>query len=420
MGLGQAEPLAACPGDRSTLPTLAEVTGDAADRGDHWPTWSKATPRAAGGPTPRFWTLWPRSSHPPGSRSGHGGHQATSIPPGCGMPPNCSRSESSSSPCPAETCRAWPMCRPALASSSPMDLRFDVGQKLRHALEAKVGKVQVQSSIRRPAVGHADRQAGRFSRRRQSRAPIAGEEFRPCVAADGKDLTTDRFRKLLEDDGFQVWRRPTRAIRPAGPGPSSATWTRPATRKAVGLAHRIPELIAQPGATALKSLLAAGWQEVRIVTDHGWLLMPGGLPKADLPKYLTATRWRRCAVVKESATVDCLLRVVLGRGCADRLPAGNRLLHGRRRIQPRRAELAGMRGPAACRFGLERSQRLSAKIEHVKWAGLRCQIKVTGQFDGCKVDLRDKAADPILRATARSVRGGRSRWERWQCVAGGR
>ena len=30
----------------------------------------------------------------------------------------------------------------------------------------------------------------------------------------------------------------------------------------------------------------------------------------------------------------------------------------------------------------------------MKWAGLRCRVKVTGQFDGCKVDLRDKAADP--------------------------
>ena len=54
----------------------------------------------------------------------------------------------------------------------------------------------------------------------------------------------------------------------------------------------------------VESLLAAGWREVRVVTDHGWLLMPGGLPKTELPKYLTATRWRRCAVVKESATVD--------------------------------------------------------------------------------------------------------------------
>ena len=43
---------------------------------------------------------------------------------------------------------------------------------------------------------------------------------------------------------------------------------------------------------------------MKVVTDHGWLLVPGGLPKADLPKYLTATRWGRCAVVKPSATVD--------------------------------------------------------------------------------------------------------------------
>ena len=37
---------------------------------------------------------------------------------------------------------------------------------------------------------------------------------------------------------------------------------------------------------------------------------------------------------------------------------------------------------------------VSAKIESFKWAGLRCRIKVTGDYDGCMVDLRDKAADP--------------------------
>lgn len=34
-----------------------------------------------------------------------------------------------------------------------------------------------------------------------------------------------------------------------------------------------------------------------------------------------------------------------------------------------------------------------ATIEQVKWAGLRCRVKVSGQFKGCKVALRDKAAD---------------------------
>jgi hypothetical protein len=37
---------------------------------------------------------------------------------------------------------------------------------------------------------------------------------------------------------------------------------------------------------------------------------------------------------------------------------------------------------------------VSAKIESFKWSGLRCRIKVTGDYDGCTVDLRDKAADP--------------------------
>jgi hypothetical protein len=37
---------------------------------------------------------------------------------------------------------------------------------------------------------------------------------------------------------------------------------------------------------------------------------------------------------------------------------------------------------------------VSAKIESFKWAGLRCRIKVTGDYDGCTVDLRDKPAAP--------------------------
>ena len=37
-------------------------------------------------------------------------------------------------------------------------------------------------------------------------------------------------------------------------------------------------------------LLNAGWQKVRVVTDHGWLLLPAGLPKVELPAYLVASR----------------------------------------------------------------------------------------------------------------------------------
>ena len=51
----------------------------------------------------------------------------------------------------------------------------------------------------------------------------------------------------------------------------------------------------------IRRLLAAAWKEVWVVTDHGWLLLPGGLPKAELPAKLTETRWGRCAVLKDAA-----------------------------------------------------------------------------------------------------------------------
>ena len=56
-------------------------------------------------------------------------------------------------------------------------------------------------------------------------------------------------------------------------------------------------------ADRIMQLLGAGWKKVRVVTDHGWLLMPEGLPKVELPAYLAATKWSRCAVVKGHAAV---------------------------------------------------------------------------------------------------------------------
>ena len=272
-------------------------------------------------------------------------------------------------------------------------LRFDVGQKLRAALEAKLGKVESQHQFvalpsvtptAKPAVSPvADKITG----------SEAGEEFRPCVDVGGKDLTPDRFRKLLDEEGYQF-------LAAADTGNSAGRgWTEfgnldsTGHQEGSGLAHRIAEFIASL-VYRVESLLAAGWREVRIVTDHGWLLLPGGLPKTDLPKYLTATRWRRCAVVKESANVDlpCFawfwadnVRIACPPGI-DLFMAGEEYSHGGLSLQeclvPQFSVLAGAQ------------PSVSATIENVKWARLRCRVKVAGHFDGCKVDLRDKAADP--------------------------
>ena len=57
-------------------------------------------------------------------------------------------------------------------------------------------------------------------------------------------------------------------------------------------------------AERIARLLDVGWTTVRVVTDHGWLLLPGGLPKVDLPKHLTASRWARCAVIAGEAAPE--------------------------------------------------------------------------------------------------------------------
>lgn len=77
-------------------------------------------------------------------------------------------------------------------------------------------------------------------------------------------------------------------------------------------------------AKTIRRLLNAGWKEVWIVTDHGWLLLPGGLPKTELPVKLTETKWGRCAILKDAAgdhdwlvlpwSFDASVRVALAPG----------------------------------------------------------------------------------------------------------
>ena len=40
------------------------------------------------------------------------------------------------------------------------------------------------------------------------------------------------------------------------------------------------------------------------MTDHGWLLLPEGLPKVEMPKYLVESRWTRCGTLEPGVKVD--------------------------------------------------------------------------------------------------------------------
>lgn len=272
-------------------------------------------------------------------------------------------------------------------------LRFDLGQRLKDLLAAKGLSVQLHhhtaalptvTPTAKPAISPVPSGIAGLT---------AGEEFRPSVAQSGKELTIDRFRKLLEDESYQILAGHETG-KPEGRGwTESGNLDQTGHQEGLNLARRIGELM-EGLAERVVGLLAEGWEEVRIVTDHGWLLVPGGLPKADLPRYLTATRWGRCAVVKPSATVDFPtfdwfwsdgVRVACPHGI-DSFIAGKEYSHGGLSVQECVVpQLAVRHGKGA---------GVSATIGQVRWSGLRCRITVVGASPGCSVDLRDSPADP--------------------------
>ena len=127
------------------------------------------------------------------------------------------------------------------------------------------------------------------------------------------------------------------------------------------------------------ALLEAGWSRVRVVTDHGWQLLPGGLPKVELPHHLAATRWARCAVVKGASpatempdlrlALECrtsglhhrsaFAQVLAGAGCPPRSQSPQECI-----VPDLTDEAPGTSG-------------VRAKIGAISW-GLRCRVAGEG------------------------------------------
>jgi hypothetical protein len=272
-------------------------------------------------------------------------------------------------------------------------LRFDVGQKLQEALQGRVGGIEMTSHTAALPTVTATAKPAVSPVAHHITGLTAGEDFCPSVINGGKDLTTDRFRTLLEDAGFQV-------LSGAELGdPAGKAWAEYGNldhlghQEGIGLARRIPELLTDL-VSRIESLFMAGWREVRVVTDHGWLLVPGGLPKAELPKYLTVSRWGRCAVVKTSAHVDlpCYawfwsehVRVASPHGI-DCFIAGKAYDHGGLSLQECVVPQLSIRAP--------QETAASASIGSVRWVGLRCRVHIDGRATGYCVDLRDKVNAP--------------------------
>lgn len=182
-------------------------------------------------------------------------------------------------------------------------LRFDVSRRLVEHLRTRGRSVGASTrwaglptvtAIAKPAVSPVTESI---------RGVSLGEDFLPVTADTERPLTADRFRKLLAAAGYRYLGADETGD-PAGRARTESGELDKLGHSLQGkLAARIEEQI-ELLHERIEALLDAGWREVRVVTDHGWLWLPGGLPKVDLPKYLTTSRWARCAAIQGGSTTD--------------------------------------------------------------------------------------------------------------------
>jgi hypothetical protein len=145
----------------------------------------------------------------------------------------------------------------------------------------------------------------------------------------------------------------------------------------------------------IRQLLDAGWERVDVLTDHGWVLLPGGMEKVELPPATTEVKKGRCARLKDGAVVevptvpwfwDPEVRIALAPGVTC-FEANKEYEHGgvspQECIVPRLTVTAG----AATTTG-------GPEFTKVKWLGLQCRIEFTGATDKVVVDIRGLPAEP--------------------------
>ncbi|MEW6662459.1 MAG: BREX-1 system phosphatase PglZ type B [Bacillota bacterium] len=187
-------------------------------------------------------------------------------------------------------------------------LRYDVGRRLAERLEERGCNVRVgQRWAALPTV---------TATAKPSVTPAANnligdrlpEDFTPVFNQNGKPAETATLRSAIEEGGYQIqgseldeWECREEAV---GWSEAGALDQRGHDLGEELARHIVPEI--ERLAERIMQLFDAGWTSVRVVTDHGWLLVPGGMPKVDLPKHLTITRWKRCAVVAGESQVEAL------------------------------------------------------------------------------------------------------------------
>jgi hypothetical protein len=272
-------------------------------------------------------------------------------------------------------------------------LRFDAAGLLREKLEARGSKVRLTHRIAPLPTVTATAKPVAMPAADLVQGPGIADEFTPFMSRTERAASAPRLRDAMAARGVRI-------LGPddvAAPADDSRGWAEVGRFDELG--HKLGAELAgwvdaevDRVADRVMALLDGGWDRVRVVTDHGWLLMPGGLPRTDLPPSLVETKWARCAAVRGGSSPsvptwpwhwrpECLVASPPGVGT---FRADVEYAHGG--VSPQECVVPDL--------VVERLEaRASASIAALTWRGLRCRVSLQGDAAGLRLDIREKAGD---------------------------
>lgn len=292
-------------------------------------------------------------------------------------------------------------------------LRYDVARQLQKRLEAMgitgslttrwAGLPTVTATAKpaiTPLIGEIQGQA-------------LPEDFAPAFRS-GKPTSAAELRKALTAHGYAVLGDDELNL-PSGPEARGWLEIGNLDHRGHQLQNDLPRVIQdeiERLALRIQTLLDGGWRSVKVVTDHGWLFCPDGLPTAELPKHLTASKWARCAAIQGDSQVPVptaawswnpseSFATPNGAACFN-TGGSTSYAHGGISLQECLTPVLVVSGGA--------SSAPPAAIIEISWKGLRCNLEVSGGTSGMTADLRREAAGgPSVATTAKPIDDGGAR-----------
>ncbi|HPD66439.1 MAG TPA: BREX-1 system phosphatase PglZ type B [Bacteroidia bacterium] len=216
-------------------------------------------------------------------------------------------------------------------------------------------------------------------------------EFRPQLKK-GKDLQNNTFKEAIESVGYSCVKSADTINSDEKYWQEIGDIDKKGHDEQSGIVKRIEELFDYVR-EIIDSAFEKGVKRIKIVTDHGWLLMPGGLPKTQLHDGLTETRWGRCALIKEGVKSELLqlpwrwnpsVFIAYAPGISF-FKANEEYAHGGISVQE--CLLPVLIVENVIETGL------APKIINAKWVGLKCAVETENSGKDYTIDIRTKFND---------------------------